>query len=36
LILPDVNFLIYAFRADSESHERYKQWLESVINGAAA
>jgi toxin-antitoxin system PIN domain toxin len=36
LILPDVNVLIYAFRADSENHERYKQWLESAINGPAA
>jgi uncharacterized protein len=36
LILPDVNVLIYAFRADSEDHERYKEWLESVINGSAA
>ena len=36
MILPDVNVLIYAFRADSENHERYKQWLESAINGPAA
>jgi toxin-antitoxin system PIN domain toxin len=36
LILPDVNVLIYAFRADSKDHERYKAWLEDVINGPAA
>jgi toxin-antitoxin system PIN domain toxin len=33
---PDVNVLIYAFRTDSENHEKYKEWLESVINGSAA
>ena len=33
MILPDVNVLIYAFRTDSEDHERYKDWLESVVNG---
>jgi uncharacterized protein len=36
LILPDVNVLIYAFRTDSENHERYKRWLESAVNGSAA
>jgi uncharacterized protein len=36
VILPDVNVLVYAFRADSADHGRYKQWLESVINGPAA
>jgi toxin-antitoxin system PIN domain toxin len=36
LILPDVNVLIYAFRTDSEDHDKYKEWLESVINGSAA
>jgi uncharacterized protein len=36
LILPDVNVLIYAFRADSEDHEQYKEWLEFVINGPGA
>jgi hypothetical protein len=36
LILPDVNVLIYAFRTDSDQHARYKDWLESVINGPAA
>ena len=36
MILPDVNVLIYAFRTDSDQHARYKDWLESVINGPAA
>ena len=36
MILPDVNVLIYAFRTDSEDHQRYKEWLESVVNGPAA
>jgi hypothetical protein len=36
LILPDVNVLIYAFRADSEDHSQYKDWLESVVNGGSA
>jgi toxin-antitoxin system PIN domain toxin len=31
-----VNVLIYAFRADSERHSQYKDWLESVVNGPAA
>jgi toxin-antitoxin system PIN domain toxin len=33
LILPDVNVLIYAFRADSNDHARYKAWLEEIVNG---
>ena len=36
MILPDVNVLIYAFRADSNDHAQYRLWLESVINGRAA
>lgn len=36
MILPDVNVLIYAFRSDCEDHSKYKEWLESVINGTAA
>jgi uncharacterized protein len=36
LILPDVNVLVYAFRSDAVQHERYRDWLESVVNGAAA
>jgi toxin-antitoxin system PIN domain toxin len=36
MILPDVNVLIYAFRSDSREHERYREWLESVLNGPEA
>jgi toxin-antitoxin system PIN domain toxin len=36
LILADVNVLIYAFRKDSQDHETYKDWLESVVNGPSA
>lgn len=36
MILPDVNVLIYAFRIDSEDHEQYKGWLQSMVNGSAA
>lgn len=36
MILADVNILIYAFRVDSPDHERYREWLESVINGPEA
>lgn len=36
MILPDGNVLIYAFRSDSEDHENYKEWLESIIRGPAA
>jgi len=36
VILPDVNVLIYAFRTDAEDHQRYREWLESVVNGPAA
>lgn len=36
MILPDVNVLIYAFRSDADRHREYKEWLESIVNGAAA
>jgi toxin-antitoxin system PIN domain toxin len=36
LILPDVNVLIYAFRADSADHSRYHAWLDGIVNGPAA
>jgi uncharacterized protein len=36
VILPDVNVLIYAYRPDSVDHDRYKQWLEDVVNGPSA
>lgn len=33
MILPDVNVLMYSFRADSEDHAQYRDWLDSVVNG---
>lgn len=33
MILTDVNILVYAFREDAEDHDRYREWLEDVING---
>lgn len=36
MILADVNVLIYAFRTDADQHPKYKGWLETVVNGAAA
>ncbi len=36
MILADVNIFIYAFRSDSQNHARYREWLESVINGPEA
>jgi toxin-antitoxin system PIN domain toxin len=32
MILPDVNVLIYAFRAEVPEHERCRDWLDSVVN----
>lgn len=36
MILPDVNVLLYAFRADSPSHDAYRDWLDSIVNGETA
>ena len=36
MILPDVNVLVYAYRADAPRHERYRNWLESVLGGREA
>jgi len=33
MVLPDVNVLIAAYRADSPEHERCHAWLTSVANG---
>lgn len=35
MILPDVNVLIYAFRADSAQHAACKTWLDDVVKQAA-
>ena len=36
MILPDVNVLLLAFRADSPHHREARAWLETVVNGDAA
>ena len=33
MILPDVNILIYAVDPTAANHGRYRDWLDSVING---
>jgi toxin-antitoxin system PIN domain toxin len=35
VFLPDVNVLVYAYRADAPDHDEYRAWLQSTINGAA-
>lgn len=34
MILVDVNVLIYAFRADTTEHTKYRRWLEDRLAGA--
>ena len=36
MILTDVNVLVYAHRADSPDHARYRSWLESNLSSASA
>lgn len=36
MILPDINVLVYAFRADSPAHTKHREWLETVVNGEMA
>jgi toxin-antitoxin system PIN domain toxin len=36
MILPDVNVLVYAHRADAPNHLAYHRWLEDLINGEQA
>jgi len=35
MLLIDVNVLIYAFRADSQDHARYRVWLEQALDSEA-
>ena len=35
MILPDVNILVHAFRADSPEHPTCRAWLDGVVNGDA-
>jgi hypothetical protein len=34
--LPDVNVLVYAYRADSEHHESARSWIEDALSGQDA
>ena len=36
MLLPDVNVLIYAFRPDTPLHERFRAWLDGLVNADAA
>ena len=36
MVLPDVNVLVYSFRADAPDHARYRAWLDTTANGDAA
>src|SRR5437879_13706380 len=35
MILPDVNVLIYAFRADAPQHSSCRRWLDDIVTGEA-
>ena len=35
MVLPDVNVLVYAFRADVPEHSISRGWLDGVISGEA-
>lgn len=32
MILPDINILVYAHRADAPNHAAYRRWLENILN----
>lgn len=32
MILPDINVLVYAHRADAPNHTAYRRWLEDILN----
>ncbi|MHC4473592.1 MAG: TA system VapC family ribonuclease toxin, partial [Planctomycetota bacterium] len=36
MLLLDVNVLVYAHREDAPDHERYRAWLESMLEDEAA
>ena len=36
MLVPDVNVLVYAHRADASDHQRHLTWLEGLINDDAA
>jgi len=36
VLLPDVNVLVYAHRADALDHHRYREWLATIVASPAA
>jgi predicted nucleic acid-binding protein len=32
MLLPDINILVYAHRADAPDHAHFREWLEDLIN----
>ncbi|MDQ3464365.1 MAG: VapC toxin family PIN domain ribonuclease, partial [Actinomycetota bacterium] len=36
MVLTDVNVLVYAFRPDATDHERYRDWLQDLVDGPEA
>jgi hypothetical protein len=36
MLLPDVNVIVYAYREAAPNHERYREWLEGLVNGDEA
>lgn len=36
MLLPDVNILVHAYREDAPDHDRFKDWLEELVNGDEA
>ena len=36
MIVPDVNVLVYAFRADSPRHDEYREWLHERLRSREA
>ena len=36
MLLPDVNVLVYAHRADATGHARYREWVEGVLTAEPA
>ena len=36
MVLPDINVLVYAHRADASNHEAYRDWVDRMVNGDEA
>lgn len=36
MLLIDVNVLVYAHRREAVDHERYRDWVDALVNGGAA